>query len=491
MRDCFVADAPRNDNMKYQSDYVKLALPKGRFLSSTANLIKRVGMGFEGYTNKTRQYRLQSRSFSCLSAKIFREKDIPIQVAIGNYDLGICGLDWIEELLAGYPSSTLIKISSLNYGEGGVYVVASYQAGISNLNELLAKQSNWRIVSEYPNLAQGFALNLRMKTFKIFPVWGAAEVYPPDSAEVAILWARNENEMEKQGLIPLMKLLPVTAFLIANRESLENKDLSQILNCLSSKLVAKPRLNPTVSYEQRGRSSAITFRPSGQAKEIKLALPDGHQQPPTAQFLKRVGLNIQGYTGEVLNRRPSADLDWLGIKVIRPQDMPLQVANGNFDLAITGKDWLLEHLYRFPSSPVKELLDLGFGMVKIVAAVSQDMPITDLDDLRSLIQSAKLTPLRVASEYVNIADKYLRDNYINPYKLIPTWGASEVFLPEDADLLIDNAQTGKTLAQHNLKIIDVLFKSTACLIGNKDSFGFPDKKGRIEFLIQTLRRGLS
>ena len=413
-----------------------------------------------------------------------------MQVAIGNYDLGICGLDWVEELLVGYPASALVKISSLDYGEGGVYAVASYQAGISNLDGLLAKRDNWRIVSEYPNLAQVFALNLRMKAFKIFPVWGAAEVYPPDSADLAILWARSENEIKEQSLVPLMKLLPVTAFLIANRESLENKDLSQILSCFSSKLIAKPRLNPAVSYE-RGRSNAITFPPSGKAKEIKLALPDGHQQPPTAQFLKRVGLNIQGYTEEVLNRRPSSDLDWLGIKVIRPQDMPLQVANGNFDLAITGKDWLLEHLYRFPSSPVKELLDLGFGMVKIVAAVSQDMPITDVADLRSLIQSGKLTLLRVASEYVNIADKYLRDNYINPYKVIPTWGASEVFLPEDADLLIDNTQTGKTLAQHDLKVIDVLFKSSACLIGNKGSLDFPGKKERIEFLIQTLRRGLS
>ncbi len=412
-----------------------------------------------------------------------------MQVAIGNYDLGICGLDWVEELLARYPASALVKISSLNYGEGGVYAVASYQAGISNLDGLLAKRDNWRIVSEYPNLAQVFALNLRMKAFKIFPVWGAAEIYPPDSADLAILWARNENEIKEQSLVPLIKLLPVTAFLIANRESLENKDLSQILNCFSN--VIASRNNVVTSPSTVIARSEATKQSHWQAKEIKLALPDGHQQPPTAQFLKRSGLNIQGYTEEVLNRRPSSDLDWLGIKVIRPQDMPLQVANGNFDLAITGKDWLLEHLYRFPSSPVKELLDLGFGMVKIVAAVSQDMPITDVADLRSLIQSGKLTLLRVASEYVNIADKYLRDNYINPCKVIPTWGASEVFLPEDADLLIDNTQTGKTLAQHDLKVIDVLFKSTACLIGNKGSLDFPGKKEKIEFLIQTLRRGLS
>jgi ATP phosphoribosyltransferase len=388
-----------------------------------------------------------------------------------------------------YPASALIKISSLDYGEGGVYVVASYQAGISSLDELLAKQNNWRIVSEYPNLAQNFALNLRMKSFKLFPVWGAADVYPPDNADLAILWARNESEIEEQGLVPLMKLLPVTAFLIANRESLENKDLSQILNCFSNAIAS--RNNVVTSPSNVIARSEATRQSHWQAKEIKLALPDGHQQLPTAQFLKQVGFNIQGYTEEVLNRCPSTDLDWLGIKVVRPQDMPLQVANGNFDLAITGKDWLLEHLYRFPSSPVKELLALGFGAVRIVAAVSGDMPMTNIDELRLLVQSDKLTPLRVASEYVNIADKYLRDNYITPYRLIPTWGASEVFLPEDADLLIDNAQTGRTLAQHNLKIIDVLFESTACLIGNKDSLGFSGKKEKIEFLIQTLRRGLS
>ena len=96
----------------------------------------------------------------------------------------------------------------------------------------------------------------------------------------------------------------------------------------------------------------------------------------------------------------------------------------------------------------------------------------------------------MASEYINISDKYLRENHINPYKLIPTWGASEAFLPDDADILIDNTQTGKTLKQHNLKIIDVLFQSSACLIGNKDSLDSPDKKEKMEFLTQMLRVGL-
>ena len=471
----------------YQAGYIKLALPKGRLLSPTASLLARINLGFEDYGDNARQYRLCSARFPGLSAKVLQERDISVQVAVGNYDLGVCGLDWVEEFLVKYPAGAVVKIASLNYGEGSVHVVASTQAGITSLNELSTGRS-YRIVTEYPNLAEAFALNLRMRRFRIFPVWGAAEAYPPENADLAVLWGKSGAHIATQGLIPLKRLLPVTAFLIANRESLENKDLSRILTCFSSKLTAEPQTSIEngldISEELKGP------RPLWQAKEINLALPDGHQQAPTSQLLKRAGLVLQGYSEEVVSRRPSADLGWLGIKVIRPQDMPLQVANSHFDLAITGEDWLLEHLCRFPSSPVKKLFALGFGTVKIVAAVSQEMPVSNIDELRSFVQSSKLAPLKVASEYINIADKYLRENHINPYKLIPTWGASEAFLPEDADMLIDNVQTGKTLKQHKLKIIDVLFRSSACLIVNKGSLTSSDKKEKLEFLTQKLRAGL-
>jgi ATP phosphoribosyltransferase len=472
--------------MKYQS--IKFALPKGRFLLPTANLIAKIDLGLPDYSANTKQYRVSSARFSNLSGKVLQEKDIPIQIAVGNYDLGICGSDWIEEYLVKYPTGTLVKIAPLNYGEGDIHVVASAQGGVANLDELSACRNDCRIVSEYPNLAEALALNLRLRRFRIFPVWGAAEAYPPEDADLAVLWGRSTAHVANQGLIPLNKLLPVCAFLIANRESLESKDLSQILMCFDSKLIAEPQ----ASLEQE-LVICKDFRvacPSQPAKEINLALPDGHQQAPTARFIKQVGLILQGYSEEEVRRRPSTDLDWLGIKVIRPQDMPLQVANCNFDLAITGEDWLREHFYRFPSSPVRKLFALCFGTVKIVAAVSQEMPVNNVDDLRSLLQTGKFASLRVASEYINIADKYLRGNRINPYKLIPTWGASEAFLPDDADMLIDNTQTGKTLEQHKLKIIDVLFQSSACLIANKNSLASSNKKERIKFLAEKLRAGL-
>jgi len=93
----------------------------------------------------------------------------------------------------------------------------------------------------------------------------------------------------------------------------------------------------------------------------------------------------------------------------------------------------------------------------------------------------------VASEYVNIADKYARDNHLGFYRVIPTWGASEAFLPEDADLLIENTQTGRTIARHNLKIIDTLFESTACLIGSIGRVFSSTKRERIKSIVETLR----
>lgn len=470
-----------------RSDYVKLALPKGKLLPATSCLLQGIELGFENYNQETRIYRLSSTRIANLSAKMFQEKDIPIQVAVGNYDLGICGLDWIEELLAKYPNSPLIKVANLEYDKGNLYLAASQHGDISDLNELSTKQDNWRIVTEYPNLAETAALNLRLRKFNIFPVWGAAEAYPPEDADLVVFRAKDEKDAQGLSLVPLKNLFPTSVFLIANRESLQTKDISQIITYFSKGLERKNK--PWLQIETKVDKYSNGSYSKPDKKMIRLAVPDGHQQAPAIEFLNKTGLKPTGYSGnKLLNRRPTLNLDWINAKVIRPQDMPLQVANGNFDLAITGRDWLLDHLSRFPSSPVTKLVDLGFGEVRVVAVVSQELPVNAMEDMRRLVLSGKLSPLRVASEYVNIADKYLRDNHVSWYKVIPTWGASEVFLPEDADLLIENTQTGKTLATHNLKIIDTLFQSTACLIGNKNSLKSPAKKERIADIVKMFQQ---
>jgi len=417
---------------------------------------------------------------------VFHEKDIPIQVAVGNYDLGICGLDWIEELLVKYPSSALVKVKNLGYGEGVLYMVASKSEAAPTIEEMQAKPGIIRIASEYPNLAESFALNLRLRRFNVFPLWGAAEVYPPESADLALISGRTEAEVFNYDLVPVSNVLNFSAFLIANGNSWESKDMGEVLTSIDNKLLTMEK-HPSSADTAKTPEITGQYLSGEAAKDIvRLALPDGHQQLPTLELLNKAGIQVDDYPSAVDNRRPATSLAGVMIKVIRPQDMPLQVANGNFDLAITGRDWLVEHLYRFPSSPVTELLDLKFGKVKIVAVVSKDLSVADAYSLRQL-NAERLVTLRVASEYVNIADKYARDNHLGMYRVIPTWGASEAFLPEDADLLIENTQTGRTLARHNLKIIDTLFESTACLIGNTDSVFSSSQGERIKSITEALR----
>ena len=462
---------------------IRIALPKGKLLDETAVFLKKAGWQLNDYSQSMRNYRLKSARFPDLLIKVFQEKDIPIQVAIGNYDLGICGLEWIKELTSKYASAAPVRIRNLGYGKGALYVAASYTVGTPSLNDLVIGQEIVHIVSEYPNIAEAFALNLRLKRFSVYPVWGAAEAYPPENATLALVAGSVDENMLNNGLKSLRKVLNFNAFLIANRTSWQQKDLSEIIATLEEVQFEEKETTPIANS-----SPAVHFIPQVIDKDIvRLALPDGHQQKHTVQLLNKAGIQVDDYPSPSGNRRPTSNLKGVAIKVIRPQDMPLQVANDNFDLAITGNDWVTDHLALFPSSPVQPLIDFKVSRVKIVAVVSNDVPANNIYDFQRLC-SKNSTSIRVASEYVNIADKYARDNRLGMYRILPTWGATEAFLPEDADLLIENTETGSTIAHHNLKIIDTLFESTAHLIVAKNRKYNTAKKARIDNIIKLLSK---
>jgi len=449
-------------------------------------LLERAEWAIDGYVEGARSYRLKSGRFPGLLAKIFHEKDIPIQVAIGNYDLGICGQDWVEELMSKFPSVEVIELRNLGYGEGTLYMAAGGNRDLTDIKTIRETSNAIRIVSEYPNLAESFALKNRLRWFSIFSLWGAAGAYPPESAELALI--REGEEVPDSDLVPVQNILNFNACLIANKNSWEKEDLSILLASIDKAL--RTAGNRTSSTEIKADKITGEYsRRSTDNGTVRLALPDGHQQKHVVELLRRAGINMLDYPSATGNRRPETNLEGVSIKVIRPQDMPLQVANGNFDIAITGKDWVLEHLYQFPSSPVTELLDLKSSWVKIVAVIDDKLLVNDLQELRDYYAERSL-PIRVASEYVNIADKCARDNHMGMYRVIPTWGATEAFLPEDADLLIENTETGGTIARHNLRIIDTLFESTARLIGNKNIVAASDKSDRIISIVKLLKKGV-
>jgi ATP phosphoribosyltransferase len=470
---------------------IKIALPKGRLLAETAQLAAKAGWQLSDYSEGARLYNLTSACFPGLSGKILHEKDIPVQVALGNYDLGICGLDWVQELVSKYPASLLIKVADLGYGEIRLYLAASQDSQYTDLSSAQASDEVISIASEYPNLAESLALTYRIKRFNIFPVWGAAEIYPPENADLVLLSTNGGRQKIPANLMEVSHVMSSTAYLIANQNSLESKDLSEVLNTLvpyySALVSTVGRREKETPIVPAGPKINITRRKKvapAADNRVWLALPDGHAQKHVINILEKAGIKIKDYPSLTGSRTPEIDLVGVHVKVIRPQDMPLQVSNRKFDIAITGRDWVREHLYQFPSSPVIELADLKYSKVRIVAAVHNDLPVNDIAGLRELA-AARGWRLRLASEYTRIADKYARDNHLGVYRIIPTWGATEAFLPDDADILIENTETGSTLKRHNLKIIETLFESTACLIGNRDSLS-STKAARIRSIAGTL-----
>ncbi|MDP2950692.1 MAG: ATP phosphoribosyltransferase [Chloroflexota bacterium] len=444
---------------------LKLALPAGQLAPATDELLRRAGLIVRGYTDGSRSYRPGLDGRDDVVLRVFREKDIPIQIALGNYDLGICGLAWVEELLIRYPSEAVVMLRALPLSGSSLYVAAA-EGGVASL-ESLAGVPRLRLVSEYPNLAEAFALSARLPAYRVFPVWGAAEAYPPEDADLAVVAAASEEEVQDQGLVALHRLLAGPPWLIGHRRSLREKDLSPVLGPLMAleggERGAELNLPATLSPPLAG--PPLPARRSDET--LRLALPDGHQQASAAAILKAAGLSFRGYDERGWVRRPASSLAALEVKVIRPQDMAQQVALGNFDLGIAGRDCLTEHLYRFPDSPVEEAVDLGSGRFDLSAVVSENLPASTLTEALELWRRQGIKVIRVASEFPAIADHYARQHHFWRYLIIPISGASEGFVPEDADVLIEGIETGRTLAENNLKAIDRFLCSTTCLIASK------------------------
>jgi len=169
--------------------------------------------------------------------------------------------------------------------------------------------------------------------------------------------------------------------------------------------------------------------------------------------------------------RPALGADWLDAKIMKPQNVGELLELGSHDAGFTGIDWIRES-----GADVQEVLDLGFDKVRIVAAVPQDY-----DEAK--LRSKKLV---VATEYVNIAEQWLKSSGYQ-YKILRTYGATEVFPPDDADMIIDNTSSGQTLRDNGLKIIGTLLESSTRFVASRSAFANAEKRGRIEELSMLFR----
>jgi len=196
-------------------------------------------------------------------------------------------------------------------------------------------------------------------------------------------------------------------------------------------------------------------------ERIKMVLPKGRMMKNVIEILHEAGYDVNINDRDY---RPSINTPEMEVKLMKPQNIPELVALGSHDIGFTGYDWIRE-----TGSDVEEIMDLKFDTVRIVAAVPEDADIGEL----------KKRKIIVASEYENISREFLdRKGY--DYHFLRTYGATEVFPPEDADMIIDNTSTGKTLKDNKLKIVETILESSTRFVANKESMKDPRKREIVE-----------
>ena len=166
---------------------------------------------------------------------------------------------------------------------------------------------------------------------------------------------------------------------------------------------------------------------------------------------------------------------WMDVKVMKPQNVGELLEMGSHDAGFTGIDWIREI-----SSDVEEIMDLCFDKVSVVAAIPKT----------SDEKEKKGRKIVVATEYPHTAESWLKANSWQ-YKIVRTYGATEVFPPDDADMIIDNTSSGQTLKENGLKIIATLMESSTRFVASKGAMANREKREKIEELAMHFKAVLS
>jgi len=147
---------------------------------------------------------------------------------------------------------------------------------------------------------------------------------------------------------------------------------------------------------------------------------------------------------------------------------------GAHDIGFTVTDW-----GRDTQASVECVLDTGLLPVRVVAAAPAGSdPIAEV----------RGRPLVVASEYERLTSEYMGRREVE-WRFVRTFGATEVFPPEDADLIVDNTSSGSALSANRLSVLDVLLESTTLLVANPrslDSRGIRETVEDLRLLISSV-----
>ncbi len=212
---------------------------------------------------------------------------------------------------------------------------------------------------------------------------------------------------------------------------------------------------------------------------LKLVLPKGSLEKATLELFEAADLKVSR-SSSVQYKATIDDPRVIDVRILRPQEIPVYVAEGLFDLGITGRDWIEE-----TNSTVESLGELKYSKVtsnpvRIIVAVPSDSPYESVAQLPQGV--------RVSSEYPELTRRYFAEKGINAdIKL--SYGATEAKVPDIVDCIVDITETGNALRAAGLKIIDTILVSYTELIANPNSYADPAKAHAMR-QIRTLLEGV-
>jgi len=214
---------------------------------------------------------------------------------------------------------------------------------------------------------------------------------------------------------------------------------------------------------------------------LKLVIPKGSLEQQTLRLFEEADLRVRrgsdrDYHGTIDDERIER------VSLLRPQEIPLYVQDGLFDLGITGQDWIAE-----TAAGVEVLTPLAYAKsgsghgTKVVLAVPADHP----------ANSAKEMPpgSRISTEFESLTKRYFEDLGIDVH-VVWSFGATEAKVPEIVDAIVDITETGSTLRAHGMKVIETLMTSEPVLVANRDAAADPAKRRAMDDITTLLLSAL-
>ena len=214
---------------------------------------------------------------------------------------------------------------------------------------------------------------------------------------------------------------------------------------------------------------------------LRLVIPKGSLEHQTLRLLEEADLRVR--RGSDRDYHGSIDDDRIDrVSLLRPQEIPVYVQDGLFDLGITGQDWIAE-----TGAEVEVLASLSYAKsgsghgTRVVLAVPADHP----------ANSAKEIPpgSRISTEFERLTKRYFEDLGIDVH-VVWSFGATEAKVPEIVDAIVDITETGSTLRAHGMKIIETLMTSEPVLVANRKAASAPAKRAAMDDVMTLLLAAL-